>query len=129
MTANATRWCRSERAAKDTGGASMYSRAVLISCRSPEQSVPSELSLRSPEQTGGPHQQHDRHDHEDHGVGRLGIEDLREPFDQPKDEAGHDRSEDGPHATNDHHGEDDDDEVGAHQGIDLVDGGSEDAGE
>jgi len=44
-------------------------------------------SRGAPEKTGGSHQQHEHHDDEDHRVGRLGIEDLGEPFDDPERES------------------------------------------
>src|SRR6476660_4862124 len=73
------------------------------------------------EQSRWAEHQHDHHDDEDHRVGRLGVEVLRQALDDAEAEAGEDRSHDRAHAADDDDGEHDDDEIGAHQRIDLVD--------
>src|SRR5690606_10211132 len=73
-------------------------------------------------------QQYDHHDDEHHGAGGFGPEDLGEAFDDAQAQAGDDRAQDRTHAADDHHGEDDDDQVRAHQRRDLQDGGGQHPG-
>src|SRR6476660_8703361 len=73
------------------------------------------------EQSRWAEHQNDHNDAEDHRVGRLWIEVLRQALDDAEAEAGEDRSHDRAHAADDDDGEHDDDEIGAHQRIDLVD--------
>src|SRR5712692_10746211 len=108
MTTNARYWWRgvSGRLGASAGAADSLATAI---------------SALPAEQTRRLDQQHQGHDDEDHRVRGFGVEDLREPFDHAEREAGDDRAHDGAHPANDHHRENDDDEVGAHQRVDLVD--------
>src|SRR6185369_15441427 len=83
----------------------------------------------APEQAGRPDHQDDHHHHEYDGVRSLGIEVLGQALDDAEPEAGQNRSHDRPHAADHDDGEDDDDQVGAHQRVDLVDRRGHHAGE
>src|SRR6186997_3077620 len=65
-----------------------------------------------PEETRGLDQQHDHHDDENHRSRRLGVEDLRQPFDHAQAEPRDDRAENRAHPADHHDGEYHDDHVG-----------------
>src|SRR5215510_3913237 len=73
------------------------------------------------EQARRPHQQDDRHDDEDDSRRELGIEHSGQALDDAEREAGDDGAHDRTHPADDHHREYDDDEVRAHQRVDLDD--------
>src|SRR3546814_9538377 len=70
---------------------------------------------------------HDSHHDKNHRTRSRGIKDLGQTLDEPEPESGDDSSHYRAHAANDDHGEDDDDQVGSHNGADLVDRSSKDA--
>src|SRR3989304_149864 len=88
-------------------------------------SLATAMSLRPAEQPGRLPEEDPGHDDEDDRVGGLRVEHLGQPLDHTQGEAGDDGAHDGAHPARDHHPEDDDDQGGAHQGVDLVDGGGE----
>src|SRR5574338_1051233 len=88
-------------------------------------SLPSSLA----EKARRPYQQDDDHDDEDHHGGGFGVEHLGEAFDESQPDAGDDGAEDGPHAADHYHREDHDEQVGAHERIDLEHRRREHAGE
>src|SRR6516165_6062583 len=81
-----------------------------------------------PEKTRGFHQKHDHHDDEDHGVRSFGVEDLGQTLDDAEPESRDDRTEYRAHSADHDDGEDDDDHVGAHLRIDLIDRRGHDTG-
>src|SRR5579883_341972 len=86
------------------------------------------ISPRPPEEPRRLDQQDDDHDDKYDRIRRFGIEDLGQALDHAKREAGDDRAHDGAHAADHHHRENHDDEIGAHERADLVDGGGHHAG-
>src|SRR5664279_4962443 len=77
-------------------------------------------SRRLAEQSGWLDQEDDHHDHEDDGVRCFGIEHLGQALDHAEAETGQDGAENRAHSADDHHRENDDDQVRAHQRIHLV---------
>src|ERR1700694_3984869 len=84
-------------------------------------SVIAVISGRPSRQSRGFYKQHQHHQDKYHGVGGFGIKVFGQSLDHAKRKAGDDRSQDGPHAADYHHGEHDDDQIGAHQRPHLVD--------
>src|SRR3954471_11695338 len=78
-------------------------------------SVNADISSRPSGQSRWLHQQHQHHQNKYHGVGSLGIKVFGQSFDHAEGETGDHRSHDRTHAADHHHGEHDDDEIGAHQ--------------
>src|SRR5215471_4480403 len=115
MTAKAVTWCRPDTVSVScTGGAVPLAVTILP--------VPAE-------ETRGPHEEHEGHDDEDDGVGGFRVEHFGQPLDDAQREAGDDGARDGAHAADHHDREDHDDQIGAHERVDLVDGSGEYAGE
>src|SRR5205807_10324635 len=56
-------------------------------------------------------QKHDHHDHEDDSVRCLGIEDLGQALDDAQAKAGQDSAENRAHPADEHHCQDDDDQI------------------
>src|ERR1700680_1002360 len=73
-------------------------------------SVMAVISARPSRQSRRLHQQHQHHQDKYHGVGGFRIKVFGQSLDHAKRKAGDDRSQDGPHAADYHHGEHDDDQ-------------------
>src|SRR6266496_3725442 len=109
MTPKATTWWPPDSAGLSTAGVDAASRTVA-------------MLLVPPEKPRGPEHEDHGHDHEDDRIGGFRVEDLGQSLDHPEGEARDDGAHDGPQSADHDDREDDDDQVGTHERVDLVDG-------